>query len=161
MVGIALSGVKWLTPWLTGGSALPWPSHSPTASVGRSRAVGADAPVTMTSPPHRRLFPWVQALRAIAALAVAFEHNAMEVILGGRDTNGLLAAVYHVMPWSSGVDIFFVISGFVIVHASADLFAKPGGGGRFLHRRLTRIVPLYWLLTTLFLAMQLFATVCR
>ena len=56
------------------------------------------------------------------------------------------------MPWVAGVDVFFVISGFVIVHASANLFARPGGATRFLRRRLTRIVPLYWVLTTLFLA---------
>jgi exopolysaccharide production protein ExoZ len=113
---------------------------------------GADARLAMTSHSNRRLFPWVQGLRAIAALAVAFLHIANDATSAGRDTNGLLAAVSHLLPWISGVDIFFVISGFVIVHASAELFAQPGGGMRFLRRRLTRIVPLYWTLTTLFLA---------
>jgi peptidoglycan/LPS O-acetylase OafA/YrhL len=53
------------------------------------------------------------------------------------------------------VDIFFVISGFVIVHASAPLFATPSGPAIFLRRRLTRIVPLYWIMTTAFLAVLL------
>lgn len=100
-----------------------------------------------------RLFPWVQALRAVAAAAVALSHIANDAIVAGRDPNGLIASATALMPWVAGVDIFFVISGFVIVHASANLFGQPGGSGRFLRRRLTRIVPLYWALTTLFLAM--------
>lgn len=113
--------------------------------------------VTMppTDAPRPRLYPWVQALRAIAAGAVAFSHIANDAIVAGRDPSGAIARATGSMPWIAGVDIFFVISGFVIVHASANLFAQPGGSVRFLRRRLTRIVPLYWMLTTLFLAMTL------
>jgi exopolysaccharide production protein ExoZ len=50
--------------------------------------------------------------------------------------------------WGFGVDIFFVISGFIMVYTSVDLFGRPGAWRIFLTRRLTRIVPLYWLLTT-------------
>jgi peptidoglycan/LPS O-acetylase OafA/YrhL len=103
-----------------------------------------------------RLFPWVQGLRAIAAFAVALLHISNDAIVAGRDPAGWLAGLTKAMPWAAGVDIFFVISGFVIVHASANLFAQPGGATSFLRRRLTRIVPLYWALTTLFLAMELF-----
>ncbi|PPQ29555.1 acyltransferase family protein [Rhodopila globiformis] len=99
-----------------------------------------------------RLYPWVQGLRAIAALSVAFLHVANDAITAGRDPAGWIAAINGFMPWAAGVDIFFVISGFVIVHASANLFAVPGGGRVFLRRRLIRIVPLYWTMTTLFLA---------
>ena len=91
--------------------------------------------------PRPKLFPWVQGLRAIAAFAVAFVHVANDAITAGRDPRGWIAAVSHTMPWGSGIDIFFVISGFIIVHASANLFAQPGGATRFLRRRLTRIVP--------------------
>jgi exopolysaccharide production protein ExoZ len=104
---------------------------------------------------HPKLFPWVQGLRAIAAFAVAFVHVSNDAITTGRDPSGFITATTHFMPWATGVDIFFVISGFVIVHASANLFAQSGGPVRFLHRRLTRIVPLYWALTTLFLVMAL------
>jgi exopolysaccharide production protein ExoZ len=135
-------------------------SHCPGQSqrhvVGQTQpARGVDAPAAMSSRPYRRRFPWVQGLRAIAALAIAFYHTANDATVAGRDTNGPLATASHLLPWTSGVDIFFVISGFVIVHASAELFAQPGGGIRFLRRRLIRIVPLYWILTTLFLAMAL------
>ena len=42
----------------------------------------------------------------------------------------------------TGVDIFFVISGFIMSVTSRD--SRPG---EFAARRLIRIVPLYWLLT--------------
>jgi peptidoglycan/LPS O-acetylase OafA/YrhL len=59
-------------------------------------------------------------------------------------------------PWDAGVDIFFVISGFVIVHASRSLFAQPGAAGVFIQRRIARIVPLYWLMTSLLLIEMIF-----
>jgi exopolysaccharide production protein ExoZ len=97
------------------------------------------------------LFPWVQGLRALAALSVAFVHVANDAVTTHHDPTGVVGGAARLMPWTAGVDIFFVISGFVIVHASAPLFASSGGPWRFLRRRLTRIVPLYWALTTLFL----------
>src|SRR5882672_247790 len=62
----------------------------------------------------------VQALRALAALCVVVYH----VDFVGRG--------------AFGVDIFFVISGFIICHVTA----KDHDG--FLRKRLIRIVPLYW-----------------
>ena len=50
---------------------------------------------------------------------------------------------------SAGVDIFFVISGFIILHSVGSAFAAPGAPGLFLARRAVRVVPLYWLVTTL------------
>jgi len=38
-----------------------------------------------------------------------------------------------------------------MVYASRDLFERADGARTFLRRRIARIVPLYWLLTTLFL----------
>jgi exopolysaccharide production protein ExoZ len=40
-----------------------------------------------------------------------------------------------------GVDLFFVVSGFVMWQVTA---AKPHTPGSFLDRRIRRIVPLYW-----------------
>jgi peptidoglycan/LPS O-acetylase OafA/YrhL len=54
---------------------------------------------------------------------------------------------------NAGVDLFFVISGFVIVYASEPLFGRPGAPLRFFTHRAIRIVPLYWLVTTLYIAM--------
>lgn len=59
------------------------------------------------------------------------------------------------LPWMAGVDIFFVVSGFVMVHSSARLFGQGGASRVFLLRRLIRIVPLYWTATLAFLAVAL------
>jgi exopolysaccharide production protein ExoZ len=87
----------------------------------------------------------IQALRAVAALLVvlyhAFELWGLRVdpaAPGVKWTNG-----------AAGVDIFFAISGFVMVISSRRLVAKPGAWLVFLRHRVIRIVPLYWLLTTL------------
>jgi peptidoglycan/LPS O-acetylase OafA/YrhL len=105
----------------------------------------------MRANPEQKFLPWVQALRAFAAFAVAFYHIAHDDIANGGDPAGWFAEISRFFPWDAGVDIFFVISGFVIVHASAKLFGAPGGPLVFLRRRLRRIVPLYWIMTTIFL----------
>lgn len=46
-----------------------------------------------------------------------------------------------------GVDLFFVISGFIMVYSSEAIFGTPGASGTFLRRRLLRIIPLYWAAT--------------
>ena len=48
------------------------------------------------------------------------------------------------LPWDASVDIFFVISGFVMVYASARLFGRPGAFGCSPAGALARILPLYW-----------------
>jgi len=61
-------------------------------------------------------------------------------------------AVFHAFQWlddqfwigAAGVDVFFVISGFIIWTIAARGEAAPG---TFLWRRLTRVAPAYWLIT--------------
>jgi peptidoglycan/LPS O-acetylase OafA/YrhL len=50
------------------------------------------------------------------------------------------------------VDIFFVISGFVMTISLPGLAGKSNKAGVFLWRRFTRIVPLYWAALTLRIA---------
>ncbi len=102
-----------------------------------------------------KFLPWVQALRALAAFAVAFSHVEFDAANNGGDPSGLLHSILTFLPWYGGVDIFFVISGFVIVHASAPLFGTRHGPRTFIGRRLARIVPLYWIVTSLFIAVLL------
>lgn len=59
------------------------------------------------------------------------------------------------------MDLFFAISGFVMVHSPRRLYGAPGGRGTFATRRLVRIVPLYWLGTLVALAPTARATVRR
>jgi hypothetical protein len=94
----------------------------------------------------------VQGLRAAAAFSVAFTHISQDAI----DPASWLSAIAGFLPWFAGVDIFFVISGFVIIHASDSLFGSGKAGlWGFLRRRLTRIAPLCRVITALFLAVLL------
>ena len=96
----------------------------------------------------------IQVLRALAAFMVAVHHvqpDAAALALQGRPS----FARSDILPWMAGVDIFFVVSGFIMVHASGELFGRPGAARLFLERRIARIVPLYWAFTTLFLLIGL------
>ena len=95
----------------------------------------------------------VQALRAFAALSVAVWHVLHDAI--PLDPSGHIERWHNALPWASGVDLFFVISGFVMVYASAELFGRRSSPMTFMARRLIRIVPLYWGATTLFLVVAL------
>lgn len=91
----------------------------------------------------------IQILRAIAALAIVIAHALADAETMGRN----LGADFKAPDWplGAGVDLFFVISGVVMVIASRNLFGQPGASWIFFSRRITRIVPIYWLVTTLFL----------
>lgn len=78
----------------------------------------------------------VQYLRAVAALAV--------VVFHAGERTGL-----HFSIGAAGVDIFFVISGFVMYLTS---MRRPVTPGRFMLDRIKRIVPLYWIATGVMMA---------
>lgn len=89
----------------------------------------------------------VQMLRFVAAFAVlAFHAEIFAYYLGQfRGVNlerpGFLAA------GGAGVDLFFAISGFVMVVSMQPVFGRTGARRHFLVRRIVRIVPLYWAAT--------------
>lgn len=86
----------------------------------------------------------VQILRGIAAVMVVGYHIGNEFA-----DRGFPGPLPDFSAGSAGVDIFFVLSGFIMVHSTAAAFGAPGAAGLFLARRLVRLVPLYWLVTTL------------
>lgn len=97
----------------------------------------------------------VQILRGAAALMVAWHHARHEAgLMAGRGAGPALDST-TLLPWWGGVDLFFVISGFVIVHAGGRLAGRPGAHVRFLAHRVARVVPLYWLVSLLYLALAL------
>jgi exopolysaccharide production protein ExoZ len=96
----------------------------------------------------------IQVLRALAAFMVAIHHVQPDAAVVAARA-GLSFTRSDFLPWMAGVDIFFVVSGFIMVHASQDLFGRDGASRLFLKRRLARIVPLYWAVTTLFLLVGL------
>ena len=87
----------------------------------------------------------IQALRGIAALLVVVLHSY--VYLEARNIIPKVPTL--VDSGRAGVDIFFVISGFIMVLISGNSFGKPGAPQRFLIRRIIRIVPIYWFYTLL------------
>ena len=92
----------------------------------------------------------LQLLRFLAATLVMIGHFQHEIVIASPQ----LARAYGFIPldWGLGVDIFFVISGFVMFFLAHENFGKPGASGHFMRRRLIRIVPLYWFFTTVTLA---------
>jgi exopolysaccharide production protein ExoZ len=78
----------------------------------------------------------IQYLRAIAALMVACLHCFGEL-------NGAKQLLYFPIL-GLGVDIFFVISGFIML---VTTWEKPITPRQFMTLRIVRIVPLYWLMT--------------
>jgi exopolysaccharide production protein ExoZ len=93
----------------------------------------------------------IQVLRAVAALAVTLAHTNAETGWLGVYT-GRPDHLPGMVTGAAGVDLFFVISGFVMVYASEPFFGSARGAMAFLWRRIIRIVPMYWLATTVTLA---------
>ncbi|WP_425045977.1 acyltransferase family protein [Primorskyibacter sp. S87] len=91
----------------------------------------------------------LQLLRALAALMVLIGH----VIAEAEHYFGIALAPGN-LPWTRGVDIFFVISGFIITLSAARYRRRPVA---FLQRRMLRVVPLYYLFTTLMVATLILA----
>jgi exopolysaccharide production protein ExoZ len=80
----------------------------------------------------------VQCLRGVAALMIVLFH-AITHYENTRSPQG------NVLTLTAGVDIFFVISGFLMLYAFHRSPARTGE--RFFVDRLVRITPMYWLLS--------------
>lgn len=93
----------------------------------------------------------IHAMRGVAALAVAVSHlpSFIPVAPGGEAAWAWLAA------GKAGVDVFFVISGFVMAVATAPLASGWRSSLGFLWRRIARVAPLYWLVTLFLVTLYL------
>src|SRR3546814_17001958 len=78
----------------------------------------------------------IQYLRAFAALAVVIFHAA--------ERTG-----HHFAIGAAGVDVFFVVSGFIMMAISDRRPTRPL---TFLRDRILRIAPSYWLVTGIMIA---------
>ncbi len=80
--------------------------------------------------------PSLQMLRAVAALLVVLFHT--QSILGARGVAAFGGVFGH---GDRGVDLFFVLSGFVVTYVHAGDWGRPRRLGRYLFNRLGRIYP--------------------
>jgi len=90
-------------------------------------------------PPHPpRYLPALDGLRGIAILMVTMWH--------------FIPALLKIFPAWAGVDLFFVLSGYLITGRLLDSRNQPGYFSRFYRNRALRILPLYYALVIPFLA---------
>jgi exopolysaccharide production protein ExoZ len=88
----------------------------------------------------RDRFASIQIVRAVAALSVVLFHSHFVVASYPKDQIVKIPFIYE---WGYlGVDLFFVVSGFIIAHiGNRDGFSITP----FLARRFFRIYPIYWI----------------
>jgi exopolysaccharide production protein ExoZ len=90
-----------------------------------------------------REFQGVQALRGLAACMVVVYHSTQTWSTHVGSSSG---------TWFNGlggVDVFFVVSGFVMTVSTIEKRNGRHPARDFMERRLVRIVPMYWLMTAL------------
>lgn len=105
----------------------------------------------MTSGVERHRLAGIEALRGVAAIAVLLCHAATHVDLAfGTPT---LRALMR--PGHNGVDLFFVLSGFLLLFIHRRDVGQPATMARYVRRRVMRIYPVYWLALAATIAMAL------
>ena len=93
----------------------------------------------------------IEAGRGVAATTVVLYHSARHL-----NKNYVMPALMSVFQFGhAGVDLFFVISGFIILFIHYDDIGHPERLKRYIGRRLSRIMPTYWvaLALTIFLGL--------
>lgn len=107
------------------------------------------APGTTSSPAAR--LHGIEALRGAAATAVVLSHAARHV----DKAFGAPGLIHAFQPGHAGVDLFFVVSGFIILFVHRGDVGRPERLRRYLGRRFNRVFPLYWIALALTVAMSL------
>jgi peptidoglycan/LPS O-acetylase OafA/YrhL len=90
-------------------------------------------------------------MRALAALMIAYLHAIGLQVNPPQPFHQQLPGLMDVL--SAGVDIFFVLSGFIITHSAG----RYSGGQQtliFLQKRFIRVNPVYYVAAFLFLAVS-------
>ncbi|VAV96745.1 hypothetical protein MNBD_ALPHA08-573 [hydrothermal vent metagenome] len=104
----------------------------------------ANAAVDIGPKKPRQVMHSLQVLRAIAALLVVFSHIREKNLQNAADSTQILQW-FNFGPY--GVDIFFVISGFIIAYIMPVGQYSLGDVKEFLARRVIRVMPMYWVVT--------------
>ena len=110
------------------------------------------APTKGTRSPVDARFPCFDGLRALAALLVVFHHTAFTTAFELRGvrvpfTHHVVAIGHYFAHMDIGVEIFFLISGFLLYRpmVAAAFADRPGRDLRtYTRHRFLRIYPAYW-----------------
>ena len=94
----------------------------------------------------KKIINSIQFLRGIAALAVVVHHTGGYIKRYFEPT--VLWGDYFSIGFG-GVDLFFVISGFIIHFTSEKYLDKPSKLGEYLKKRFVRVFPIHWFVLTL------------
>ena len=102
-------------------------------------------------PAGARTLTGLEAVRGIASVAVVLYHAARH--LHKNHSGAALAAIFQF--GHAGVDLFFVLSGFIIMFVHFDDLGRPARLGHYVQRRLTRLMPTYWVALALTIALSM------
>ena len=94
----------------------------------------------------KKIINSIQFLRGFAALAVVVHHT------GGYVKRYFEPTLLFEDKFSigfAGVDLFFVISGFIIHFTSKNYLNNPSKLKEYLKKRFIRVYPIYWIITTI------------
>ncbi|EEF5705682.1 acyltransferase family protein [Salmonella enterica] len=91
----------------------------------------------------RTKFNSLQALRGVAALLVVLFHYRGFLNDGAKESPTIWDKLFS--PGVIGVDIFFIISGFIMVYTTWHYMRGKASLVRFLLNRAIRIIPLYYI----------------
>lgn len=97
--------------------------------------------------------PQIDGLRAIASLLVVSFHYINYQLTNSHTTIGKIFAKLFSFGWA-GVDLFFVLSGFLIGSILISNKGKVNYFSTFYIRRFVRIIPNYYLLVVLFILLS-------
>ncbi|HEY4060249.1 MAG TPA: acyltransferase [Puia sp.] len=98
----------------------------------------------------------IQYLRAIAAILVAYSHS-IDLQMNYSGAHSFQQDFVYLQNFGAfGVDLFFVISGFIISY-SAERYKGIRDGSTFLRHRFRRLNPVYYIVTLLYILMSVHA----
>jgi peptidoglycan/LPS O-acetylase OafA/YrhL len=108
--------------------------------------------MTVEASPARSTSPLLslQVLRAVAALAVLLHHAGYDADTLAAHRGAAPFGLDRFVDLGFGIHLFFVISGFIMLRTARG-YGSVRGALVFLARRIVRVVPLYWLMSSLVL----------
>lgn len=101
----------------------------------------------------RQTLTTLQAGRAIAAIAVVAFHAHVFFIPERLYPDQSVSRVFNF--GYAGVEFFFVLSGFIMAFVHGPDIGRPDRAAAFLRRRVTRILPFYWVVLLLLVGLLL------